>query len=448
MTVDLVSSKVGSPRAVLPAGMRAQLVAISTPAVGLDSASPGRAMPTVAELERAGRDDLVRLISAAGGQSAVADALDLRLVRGRRRAAGAPPDETADAARARVCAELRAHALASGRPGEMPSTDQLAAAGRHDLLWSARVHLGGLRAAAQAAGLSRPPAERRLPAAGARARGYWREFATVQLELGDFNEAHGTVGTMPTQAVLRAHGRFDLSAAISRHHGGVHAVAARLSLALAHGRAAPRAWTSVPRVLAELRAFVEANGTAGQMPTVRALQACGRHDLTHAICSHHGGRMALARLAELDYVGARARRPRGYWHDLPTIHAELRAFVSAHGTAGVMPSTLEFQVAGSHGRRLLRAIEERGGGLRALADAEGLSVPSGRAFGVWVIDATESGGAGGPLGGGASAGRWQRQVATVDSEEVLATRSRRRRVQRKVDESLAQEEAEERRGRE
>lgn len=405
-------------RAELPAGLRAELRAIA-------AAGRSAQMPTVAEMLAAGRPDLVALSRRVGGQSALAARLRLRVARGRRRAAGARAGESEEEARARVGRALLAFAAANGEPARMPTLSEMQSCGEHALLWALRTKFGGMRRAAAQLGLDTARTAAGAPTARA-PRGYWRSFENVRRELLAFVEAHGAAGEMPTGALLRAEGRRDLGHAVDAH-GGLHAVAQRLGLRMAHGRSPARHWADPHTLVRALAAFAREHGTEGAMPTVLELQRAGRHDLARAVGVHHGGRLKLARQTGLHY--SPTRTPHGYWQDEPSIHAELLAFVAANGTAGVMPSRLELLASGARTVRLLRAIEERCGGLVAVARATGLHVPPER-FGVWVIDTTD----GQPFVRG---GKWQRQVATVDAEAIVGRGSMRRRVGRDGDHGAA-----------
>ncbi|KAG8466647.1 hypothetical protein KFE25_008026 [Diacronema lutheri] len=414
-----------TPAPELPADLAPTLAAISATAPGraMSGADGPLPMPTAEQMREAGRADLVALIARAGGQNAVAARVGLRVGRGRRDAHGAAHSESEDERRARVAREVLRIAHARGEPGTMPPLDALQSGGGHALVWAVRTAFGGVRRAALALGLAMPRA--RVPArsvGGSRQpRGYWTPLETVRRELLAFIRAHGTEGVMPAALELRVAGQCALAHAIERH-GGLHAVGGALGLRPAHGRAPIGYWAEAERLDGAVLAFVAANGTEGVMPTVRDLQRHGRHDLAHAICAHHGGRIALERRTGLRYVRARPSTPRGYWRDVPSVHAELLAYVRARGTHGVMPTGLELKVSGARGRRLLRALEAHPGGIVAAARATGLQVPTDR-FAVWVIDATTQR-PGGP------GGTWQRQVATVDSESLVARRALSRRARR------------------
>lgn len=406
----------------LPASMREELLAISEPEGAKNPAQPPR-MPTIVEMRKAGRDDLAEL-SRRTGSHAIAKQLGLRIARGRRPSRGEETRESLEEERARVGRELLEFAASREPSFVMPTVNELQVAGKHALLWALRRTYGGLRPAAENYGLAvfrrAPVAPLVASAHGRRARGYWLKFEHLQRELLSFIDEHGTPGTMPTGQQLRLTGRHGLAHAISAH-GGLHAVARKAGLRMAHGRAPARHWRDLPTLKRALVDFAAANGTAGVMPTVLELQTHGRHDLARAVSMHHGGRIVLERETGLRYVrGGRKRTPRGYWLDHHNIQAELLAYVGANGTAGVMPSRLELLVSSPRSRRLLRAIEEEGGGLVEMAAATGLHVPPER-FGVWVIDTTSD-------RQFVRGGRWQRQVATVDPEAILGHGSAHRWV--------------------
>ena len=183
---------------------------------------------------------------------------------------------------ATLAAELRAFAATQGKPDTMPMLRELRAAGRADLVWALQ-RQGGSHAVALRLGL----------ATVRKSYGYWQDPAALERELRAFIAEHGEDGVMPSRAKLEAAGRGDLVTAMARS-GGATAVAARLGLRLAknpHGY-----WQNWANVEAEVRAFVEAQGQPGVMPTTAELLAARRFDLYYGISRNGGWRAVAERL--------------------------------------------------------------------------------------------------------------------------------------------------------
>ena len=169
-----------------------------------------RLMPGRAAVLAAGRYDLHHAIVYHGGYRAVGDALD--------RPPAWPPSRAHRAPRA-LASELRAFAAAGRRARKvMPTVDELADAGRGDLL-QAVVWAGGTRRAAEVAGLT----TRR------RAAGEMADLGAAAAALRAFAVSAGLGGTAPTQAALAKAGRWDLRYAASVHGAATLARAAGLT---------------------------------------------------------------------------------------------------------------------------------------------------------------------------------------------------------------------------
>ncbi|CAK0783921.1 hypothetical protein CVIRNUC_007121 [Coccomyxa viridis] len=113
---------------------------------------PEKHMPLIAELEAAGREDLTKVIHAAGGSHAVAAALGWRTQRRQRHSS----------AGLQAAAELVREYLAGLPAGEresMPVHRKLMARGRHDIRYALQVH--GSAAIAELLGLPVPKRGRR-----------------------------------------------------------------------------------------------------------------------------------------------------------------------------------------------------------------------------------------------------------------------------------------------
>jgi len=63
------------------------------------------------------------------------------------------------------------------------------------------------------------------------------------------------------------------------------------------------------------------------------------------------------------------QKPFGYWNDFVNVKRELFAFISEHGTTGVMPTQNELQKAG---HRVLALAINKHGGLMVVAKRLGL----------------------------------------------------------------------------
>lgn len=237
----------------------------------------------------------------------------------------------------------------------MPTSAQLAAAGRRDLVAAVK-RAGGFLEVAQALGLR----SQRKPA------GYWDDESNLDEELTLFVAAHWTQFTdpesrqpywynqithkvsweepllpqrveideqggyilteaeedrvMPSRSSLFAAGRYDLHHAILLH-GGYTGASELL------GR--PPAWPphrhlqSLPALRHELKEFIKETGLpAGRLPTATQLVDAGRGDLWQAVV-HHGGFAATA--AALGWTTQ--RRQRSAWACEHAVAAELRRFI-------------------------------------------------------------------------------------------------------------------------
>jgi hypothetical protein len=235
-------------------------------------------MPTAPELEAARRKGLVHGIGKHGGFLAVARRLKLRRVR-----------ELHTEAYWRdfgnVARELRAHIAKHGRPGIMPTSDEMIHAGRSRLNKAIIAH-GGYAAVARRLRLKRPHARR--------PDRYYHDFDRLARALRAFarRQGHGAQ-VMPTQTELRAAGRHELNTAVE-WHGGYVAVAVRLGLRPRSApRKPPRYWNDFANVERELREFITTHNCGDVMPSRDVLCGAGRNDLAVAL-RKHGGSVAVA----------------------------------------------------------------------------------------------------------------------------------------------------------
>lgn len=306
-------------------------------------------------------------------------------------------------------AEVKDFARINGTANVMPSGLELRRHGRADLL-AAIIREGGLAAVGTRCKM-------RLRPELAAAKPDLREFELLRDELLAFIRANATAGFMPRAAELRALGRSDLLAAMHAHHGGQLAVAARLGLvqhvaARSTSRAVkpPGYWAALPNLERELLTFaartagrerqsptpaalVAAAGAAPEaeggvpedaarlaplMPMQRELLIAGRSDLHRAI-AQHGGYFKVGQLLGLRRADGRVHRR---WADFAVVQAELLSFIAANGTAGVMPTHVQLQLAGRSD--LLSAIARHHGSMHLVAERTGLVVADGYAFRDWL----------------------------------------------------------------
>ncbi|MDP9367432.1 MAG: SNF2-related protein [Chloroflexota bacterium] len=230
----------------------------------------------------------------------------------------------------------------------MPTYAEFLAAGRGDLYKAIRKYHGGLTTVAQYLGLT---------VFAKKSKGYWEDFVNVEKELQQFIVEHGTPGGMPTRGEFENANRSALAAAIVAHHGGLSAVGTRLGLSTERQRRhGPKGWDDFAILERELRAFVKDKGTEGMMPTLAQLKVHARHDLVSAINKHHGVEVVSKRLGwSLSYE----KRRNGYWADFANVERELKAFVQARGTPGVMPTNNDLRSADRSD--LVKAVLDHGG---------------------------------------------------------------------------------------
>eukprot|EP00850_Spirogloea_muscicola_P009050 SM000050S16975 [mRNA] locus=s50:264393:266011:+ [translate_table: standard] len=111
-----------------------------------------------------------------------------------------------------------------GRPGFMPTRDELRDKNRSDLE-KAIARMGGFPKVAECTGLDLAYKERKP-------KGYWSELSNVKAELLDFQKQYGSASeplAMPTRKSLEAAGRYDLARALEKW-GGLLEVARALGM--------------------------------------------------------------------------------------------------------------------------------------------------------------------------------------------------------------------------
>ncbi len=306
-------------------------------------------MPTGGELKKAGRSDLASAITNHGGFPALAYQFGLHYTY------TAKPDRYWDDF-TNVKQEILDFNQNQGTLGRMPTTIELRNAKEHSLAAAINVH-GGFPAVAERLGLI----------ATTKPNGYWDDFANVERELLAFIQEQGTPGVMPTRTELKQAGRIDLDGALNKH-GGLFAVAERLSLELSYTRKRPRYWNDFANVRQALFDFVEAHGTPGVMPTRSELHEVGRGELISAIDAH-GGVVVVAERMGFAYTV----KPDGYWDDFANVKEVLLQFIEEHGTPGVMPTQRELREGD---QAALHAALDRYGELLAVARRLGLRYTS------------------------------------------------------------------------
>ena len=175
-------------------------------------------MPTQSQLVANGRSDLCSAMTRYhGGTEAVAGQLGLEMAQDHL------PDQhwkDTEVVKREVLLWIEQH----GTPGTMPTQAQLYVSGRADLSNGISKHHRGFKAVTAALGLipgSNPPSVK--PGA------YWLKWENVVAEMPTVSKACGVAEQMPTDFQLKANGYSSLSAAISKHYGGMYKFAARLN---------------------------------------------------------------------------------------------------------------------------------------------------------------------------------------------------------------------------
>ncbi|NEQ21077.1 MAG: hypothetical protein F6K28_17995 [Microcoleus sp. SIO2G3] len=184
--------------------------------------------------------------------------------------------------------------------------------------------------------------------------GYWKNFENVEREILELNVLRGQIGIMPKARELKQLGRGDLMKAISKHHGGYQSVAERMGLDC--GKKRHRYWYDFANVEAELKTFIERQGTPGVMPTKTELEEAGKGSLANALGLHGGVIKVAERLnLKLGYD----RRPQGYWDNPDNLRREIESVALQLGTPGVLPTHEELKLA--QRSDLICAISRNGG---------------------------------------------------------------------------------------
>jgi SAM-dependent methyltransferase len=310
-------------------------------------------MPSRAELIKAGLGDLAGAFDKYGGSSAAAERLGLRM---KIKPMGHWDDFT------NVERALSAYIEAYGTTGVMPTASGLQKAGQNSLVIAITKKHGGMACTAERLGLqlsstAKPP-------------NYWDNIAHIELAIREFNETRGMPGVMPTGGELKKAGRSDLASAIT-NRGGFPAIAEQLGLTFTYTAKPDRYWDDFANVQQEVFDFIQAQGIWGIMPTSSELQKAGKHSLSAAISSKHGGFPVVAERLGLTAT----KKPHGYWDDFANFEQELLTFIQEHGQQGVMPTHQEFY--GAKRSDLSFAIAKHGG-VATVRQRLGLHAPSKR----------------------------------------------------------------------
>ncbi len=153
-----------------------------------------KALPTQAELRKAGRTDLISAMQAHGGMQRFAEYLEIKMSEQKVRT-------TAYSQRRQLDDELRAFSRRYGIEGVMPSSQLLMAWGREDIMHGVLRH-GGADHVAKRTGLTirRPDSE----------------LEQISHELKQMARSFGDERVLPTIEQLNAHGREDLSSRLEK----------------------------------------------------------------------------------------------------------------------------------------------------------------------------------------------------------------------------------------
>ena len=240
--------------------------------------------------------------------------------------------------------ELLAFINQYGRPGVMPTRNELKQVGYDALSDAIRKH-GGFPSVAERLGLQRLDTRK--------SRNYWADFANLENDLQEFIDQHGQSGRMPTKDDLSKAKRQDLIVGI-RRHGGMSVVAQRLELNERQIRKSDTSWNDFTRLEKALREFL--GGQEKVMPRISQLREAGRRDLINAIHRHGGVTVVAERLGLRLPDGV---KPHGYWNDPARLERAILDFISEQGLEDRLPSYQELEAAGHND--LIGAIVRYGG---------------------------------------------------------------------------------------
>lgn len=268
-------------------------------------------MPSVPELHKMGRYDLIYGIALHGGVMIVARRMGLKVVYPQR-------DDEFWQKTSSVIRELET--VIQTQPVEvrhiMPTSVKLVQLGRADLATAIRDH-GGWLYYAQSMNLRF--------AFEVRPRGFWQHNSNILKEvltymdgrygdwehpgkaLNEWDKARvrsKAIKFIPPLDMLRRDGRSDIAAAIGRQYGGMEEFARRHDFVVSEDvvTIAPfEKLTKWPLYVRALEQWIEANGTQGIMPSRQDLIMSGRHDLRRATW-RHGGLETVSKRLQLVFV--------------------------------------------------------------------------------------------------------------------------------------------------
>ncbi len=239
-------------------------------------------MPSTYWLHAHGRSSLVTGIISHGGPAAVAKRLGVSFPQGGR---GRFKEWTV------VEATLRAVIADLG--GRFPTQGDLKSRKLSGLTAAVNEHHGGMIAVRTRLGFVIVKQE----------NGHWSDFENVKREL---ETVIAQTGAFPGHDELRQMGLSSLSAAITKHHGGIAAVRMRMDVRSERGRRAWGHWDEWAVVEATLRPLIE---ELGAFPTKEQFAERGLSGLYDALSEKHGGVIRSRERLGLETSSV----PRGHW---------------------------------------------------------------------------------------------------------------------------------------
>lgn len=202
--------------------------------------------------------------------------------------------------------------------GKFPTATDFRERGQVGLLHAIyRLH-GGLRAMRDRCEVAQSSA----------APGYWREYERIREAVDAWIAEHGS---FPTYSQLEKAGRLDMAIAISRHHGGYHALREKMGRTQEAPRLPMGHWLDRENVVAALKAII---ATLGHFPSQEEMAELGQKSLAATIHKRYGGIVKMRK--EMGY-GDR-RRPNGHFDAFENLAVELEKAIAALGR---FPSHLE-----------------------------------------------------------------------------------------------------------
>lgn len=255
----------------------------------------------------------------------------------------------------------------------MPTTNEMRALGRNDLIAALAKHKGVKKVAAllgwsrsNRKTVAKPPASSASPpgaATGAAAAG--GKSGTAAGAASRWAESSSLLASSATIPALSG----SLLSHASSSLASPTPAASRIRRAVL--RRPKHYWDDVEKVMSSISAFVAEYGVPGVMPTGREFANAGQGALRQA-AQRHGGLVAVA--AAMGLKSRKAPASRNTWSDKAYFSAALLAFADARDP-GVMPTASELKAAGES--QLANAVTTHGG-YPAVARALGLLVRNAR----------------------------------------------------------------------